>query len=269
MRKIISLLFLCLVMIFHCNGQSGIYDFGGRSAGMGNSSVTIADAFSVFNNIGALARVDKTTAFVGYRNLFGVNELNTLAAGFVKPLKPGTIGVSFYRFGGDLFNEQKASIGFSNKFGLVSLGANISYLQQSIETLGKSSAFVIEFGGLVDISKNLKVGAYVFNLNQASISTGTDEELPLTMKLGISYLPIDDLTINAEVLKQIDLEERVRIGVSYDLIKNFTIRTGIETNPVKGSFGLGFNPGRFLIDYAFSNHSVIGDIHDISIGITL
>lgn len=269
MRRIVSFLFLSIVMSCYCFAQNGIYDFGGRSAGLGNSSVTISDAYSVFNNIGALARVEKITAFVGYRNLFGINELNTLAAGFVKPFKQGTLGVSFFRFGGDLFNEQKASLGFSNKFGLVSLGVNISYLQQTIETIGKSSAFVIEFGGVADVSKHLKLGAYVFNLNQASVATGSDEELPLTMKVGVSYLPIDELSINAEVLKQIDTEEKVRIGVSYDLIKNFSIRTGIETNPVKGSFGLGFKPGRFLFDYAFSNHSIVGDIHDISIGITL
>jgi len=269
MRKIIWFLFISTFLSTVSLAQDGIYDFGGKSAGLANTSVTISDAYSVFNNIGALANVEKTTAFVGYRNLFGINELNTLAAGFVKPFKAGTLGVSFYRFGGELLSQQKASVGFSNKFGLVSLGANISYLQYSIETLGKSSAFVFEFGGLAEVTKQIKLGAYVFNLNQASLSNGSQQELPITMKVGVSYLPIEDLAINAEVLKQVDNEERIRVGLNYDVIKNFSIRTGIETNPVKGSFGLGFRPGRFLLDYAFSNHSVLGDIHDLSIGITL
>lgn len=269
MVRIFSLSVCILMSLTSLHAQNGIYDFGGRSAGMANSSVTIADAYSILNNVGALARVEKTTAFFGYRNLFGINELNSIAAGFVKPVKSGVLGVSFFRFGGDLFNEQKASVGFSNQFGLVSLGANISYLQVSIETIGKSSAFVFEFGGLAEITKQLRVGAYVFNLNQAAIATGSDQEVPLTMKLGLSYLPIDALMISSEVIKQIDQEEQLRIGLSYDLIKDISVRTGIETNPVKGSFGIGFTPGRFIIDYAFSNHSTIGDIHDISFGITL
>ncbi|MGB3465727.1 MAG: hypothetical protein WBA74_10670 [Cyclobacteriaceae bacterium] len=269
MRRIFSLIALLLTVGVSVKAQNGIYDFGGRSAGMANSSVTIADAYSLFNNIGALARVEETTAFVGYRNLFGINELSTIAAGFVKPIKSGVLGISFFRFGGDLFNEQKASIGYSNQFGLVSLGANISYLQVSIESIGKSSVFLFEFGGLAKITDKLRVGAYVFNLNQAAIASGSEQEIPLTMKVGVSYLPIEDLAINTEVIKQIDREEQIRIGLSYNLIKNFTVRTGIETNPVKGTFGLGFKPGRFLIDYAFSNHSIIGDIHDISFGITL
>ena len=249
--------------------QDGIYDFGGKSAGMANSSVTLVDAYSVFNNIGALAQVEKTTAFAGYRNLFGINELNTLAAGFVRPTKPGTFAVSFYRFGGELLNQQKASLGFSNKIGLVSLGVNLSYVQYSIESLGNTSAFVLEFGGLAELTKQLRVGAYVFNLNQATLNNAADQDLPVTMKVGISYLPTDEFTINAEVMKQVDAEERVRIGINYQLIKNVSVRTGIETNPVKGAFGVGFSPGRFLIDYAYGNQSVLGDIHDLTLGITL
>ncbi len=263
------ILITCLISSFTGLAQDGIYDFGGKSAALGNASVTISDAYSVFNNIGALATVEKTTAFAGYRNLFGINELNTLAAGFIKPFKVGVLGVSFYRFGGDLLNQQKASIGFSNKFGLVSLGANISYVQNSIDFLGKSSSIAIEFGGVATITKQLKFGAYVFNLNQARLSSGSEQNLPTSLKAGISYLPIEELAINAEIVKRVDAEERIKLGISYDLLKNFEVRTGIQTNPVTGSFGFGFTPSRFLIDYAYGNHSVLGDIHDITFGITL
>ncbi|MEL7147271.1 MAG: hypothetical protein AAFO69_12935 [Bacteroidota bacterium] len=266
---------VCMILLFPfftataAFGQDGVYDFGGKSAGMANSSVTLVDAYSVFNNIGALADVEKTTAFAGYRNLFGINELNTLAAGFIRPTKPGTFAVSFYRFGGDLLNQQKASLGFSNKIGLVSLGVNLSYVQYSIETLGRSSAFVMEFGGLAELTKQLKVGAYVFNLNQANLGNAAEQQLPVTMKVGLSYLPTDELTINVEVLKQLDAKERIRVGINYQLIEKVSIRTGIETSPVRGSFGLGFNPGRFLIDYAYGNQEVLGDIHDLTLAITL
>lgn len=269
MHKLNTILIVVLLCSFNSQAQSGFYDFGGQSAGMSNSSVTLIDPYSVFNNIGALAHVDKTTAFVGYRNLFGINELNTLAAGLVRPLKPGTLGVSFFRFGGDLLSEQKASVGFSNKIGLISLGANLSYVQYHIETLGKTSAFVIEFGGLAELTRELRLGAYVFNINQANLGNAAEQPLPVTMKVGLSYLPTDELTINAEVFQQVDAEERVRIGINYQLIEKVAIRTGIETNPVRGSFGVGFQPGRFLIDYAYGNQQVLGDIHDLTLGITL
>ena len=269
MRITYSFFLLIFISFYSVLGQTGVYDFGGKSAGMANSSVTLADAYSVFNNIGALARIEKATAFAGYRNLFGINELSTVAAGFALPTKPGTFGIGLYRFGGDLLSEQKASVGFSNKIGLISLGANLSYVQYHIESLGKTSALVIEFGGLAELTKELRVGAYVFNLNRASPGNAAIRQLPVTMKAGISYLPTDELTINTEILKQVDSKERFRIGFNYQLIRNVAVRSGIETNPVRGSFGIGFNPGKFLIDYAFSNQAILGDIHDVTLAITL
>ena len=135
--------------------------------------------------------------------------------------------------------------------------------------MGKSSALVFEFGGVAELSKQFRFGAYVFNLNQARLSEDGTENLPTSLKVGASYLPIPELMINAEVIKRIDSEERLRVGLGYDIIKNVSIRTGIETNPVRGSFGLGSTGGRFLVDYAYGNHSILGDIHDFSFGITL
>lgn len=262
-----SIILTCFVHISFA--QDGYFEFGARSAGMANSTVATSDVFSVFNNIGALHGVEDFTVFAGYRHRFGLTELNSIAAGVIKPFSFGTAGFSFYRFGGDLLNQQKASLGFSNKFGLVSLGANISYLQYKIESLGNSSSLVIEFGGTAEITNFLKFGAHVFNLNQAKLGNEDADEIPLVMKAGLSFTPNEELMINVETVKSLENEAQFRAGVEYLIIPKIAIRSGIETNPVKGSFGLGFIAKRFVVDYAYNNHSILNDIHDFTIALKL
>ncbi len=262
-------LLFALILAHQSWSQDGHFEFGGRSAAMANSSVANTDSYSIFNNIGSLQGIEDFTVFAGYRHRMGLSELNVLAAGIVKPFQFGTAGIGFYRFGGDLLNQQKISLGFSNKFGLVSLGANVSYFQYQIESLGTSRSLVIEFGGTAEITEILKFGAYAFNLNQARLSNAEKDNVPLVMKAGLSLTPTGELTINVETVKSVENEAQFRAGLEYYIIPKLAIRTGIETNPVKGSFGFGWVSSRFTVDYAYSNHSILNDLHDFSVALKL
>lgn len=245
--------------------QNGRYDLGARANGMGNASVTLADEWSMFNNIGGLARNENTLGFLTYQNRYGVPEFNTFGGGFVKPLLNGVAGIGVFRFGDDLYNEQKINVGFSNKFGLTSLGLNANYLQYNIEGSGTRGVLTLDFGGLVDITEYLVFGAQVTNINQAKLSPFTGEKVPTVMSAGLSYRPSKELILNAEVEKDLDFDAYFKMGLEYQLVDKVAIRTGLVTEPFESAFGIGFTPSAFDVDYAFKNNPDLGDIHELSI----
>ena len=257
------LLLLCHFMLL---AQNGRYEIGGRVNGMANTSTTLSDEWSIFNNIGALAEVEESVGFMTYQNNFGFTALNTFGAGFVNPILGGVIGFGVFKFGDNLLNEQKINLGFSNKFGLVSLGINVNYLQINIEGSGRKGIMMIDFGGKATISKQLIFGAFVTNINQGELSSFTGEKVPTIMRAGLSYRPIEGLMLNTDIEKELDLEARLKIGLEYKIIDKVKIRTGIKLKPFESSYGIGFDPGKLKINYALRNNPDAGDIHEISIG---
>lgn len=248
------------------SAQHGRYEFGTRANSMGGTSMTLSDEWSLFNNIGGLADVKQSIIFISYQNKYGIVAFNTFSAGFVKPIFGGVMGIGVFRFGDNLFNEQKVNIGFSNKFGIVSLGLNVNYLQINVKGLGTKGIIMIDFGGKATITKQLIFGAFASNLNQAELSSFTGEKIPTIMRIGLSYRPIDGLMLNTDVEKELNVEASLKIGLEYRIIKKISVRTGIKLKPFESNYGIGFGQKKIDINYAYRNIADIGDIHDVSLG---
>ena len=184
--------------------QNGRFDLGARATGMANASVTLGDSWSMFHNIGGLARVESSIAVFSYQNKYGIPEFATFGGAFVKPMLNGVAGVGVFRFGGDLYNEQKINVGFSNQFGFTSLGLNVNYLQYNIEGVGSKGMIILDFGGLATLTEQLVFGAQITNINQAELSSFSGEKVPSVMTAGMSYRPQKGLMLNAEIEKDLD-----------------------------------------------------------------
>lgn len=255
---------LTLAISGYSMGQTSSFNLGGRSAGMGGASLTFGDEYSLFNNIGGLGRVENHAAFAAYQNRYGVTEFQVIGAGAVYSSNFGNTGVGFYKFGDYLYSEQRIHLAFGNTFQMVSLGLGLDLLQYNVSTVGTKRALAIQFGGIAEISSALRFGAHILNLNQAKINDETGERAPTVMKAGISYRPSKELILNAEIEKDLDFDEVFKVGIEYEIVDNVFIRTGISTEPFLGAFGLGFHPKNLKFDYAFSNESRLGSIHEIS-----
>ena len=258
----------CLITLLVCfitQGQTGSFNLGGRSAGMAGASLTLGDGYSLFNNIGGLGRVENHAAFAAYQNRYGVSEFQVVGAGAVYTARIGNTGVGFYKFGDDLYSEQRLHLAFGNKIQMVSLGVGLDLLQYNVSTVGTNTSLAIQFGGIAEITPQLRFGAHISNLNQAKISSETGEKAPTVMKAGISFLPSEELILNAEVEKDLDFDEVFKAGIEYQIIERVYLRTGISTEPFLGAFGVGFHPKNLKFDYAFSNDSRLGSIHAISV----
>lgn len=259
------LLIICSVFSFSVLSQDGKFNFGARSAGIGGASLTLGDEYSLFNNVGGLGYVENHTAFAGFQNRFGVSALQTIGAGAIYTTDIGNAGIGFYKFGDDLFSQQRLHLAIGNKIQMVSLGLGVDLLQYNVSSVGSRQVIALQFGGIAEISSKFLFGAHIFNLNQAKLSKETNERVPTVMKGGFSYRPSKELMINLEVEKDLDFDEVIKAGIEYQLIENVFLRTGISTEPFASSFGIGFRPKNFQFDYAYSNDSNLGSIHDLSI----
>lgn len=238
---------------------------GARSQGMGNLKVMLPDSWSYFNNIGALNRIEETEISAGFDHRFGLSELSTvdLAVGWKNDF--GTIGLGISRFGGKLFNQQLLGLGFSNTLGIVSIGAKIDWLQTQIEGFGSGNALVFSLGGVAELGPKFFLGANFSNLGSSKISQNSEQHIPTSVQLGISYIPVESLRILAEVEKDVELDPVVKAGLEYQFKDWIYLRTGVSSNPARISFGLGMRKSQFGFDYAYGQNTALGRTHHLSL----
>lgn len=238
---------------------------GARAAALANTSVTIGDEWSLFNNPGATATTEDQAFGVSHERRFGVAGFNTYAATAVFSLNTyGTPGLGLYRFGDELFSIQKILLGYSHKIQNVSLGIRADYTQLSIQDFGSKGVFVLSFGGTARIIEGLFFGAHIYNITQAKLASYQDERIPVVMKAGLSYRPSEKLMVNVETEKNIEQPALLKAGLEYRIIENVFLRTGVALKPYIGTYGVGVTPGNFRFDYALSSHGNLGLIHQIS-----
>ncbi len=262
-----SLLFLLILVSLSVYGQDGKYTMGARQAGFGGASVAVSDQWSLFNNLAGLADLADRAAMVSYENRFGLKELQTIGAGYMQPLNDFVVGGGFYRFGGDLYSEQRVNVGVAHRLDQVSLGLSVNYLQFNISTVDTKGLMVLEFGGIAKVTEQVSIGLHISNLNQANLTE--DEKAPTVMRAGFLFQLSSDFILALETEKDLDFPEVYKAGLEYRIIEKVWVRTGLRTEPFVGSFGVGFKPKDFQFDYAFSSDSVMGAIHEVSVGLTL
>lgn len=243
---------------------------GARAVGMGSTSLTLTDHWSTFNNIGALAGVSKLSGGLYYENRFNTALFQSYCASLAAPIKKfGTAGLNVRSFGNSLYSENSLGLGFSQKFGIASLGVQADYLMISGKEMGTRSAVAINFGGMAELTPQLMFGGFIYNLNQAKMADYKDERIPTVMRAGLSYRPGKKIILNGEVEKDIDLKPITRFGIEYQVIEKVFFRTGFSTVPTIVNGGMGIRHKRFDFDYAISSHSKLGLSHHLSINFLL
>jgi hypothetical protein len=248
-----------------CAAQSTDLSMGARSEAMAQSNVTMADEWSLFNNVGGISGVSEGVVFFGYRRFFDIEGFDKVAAGLVHPLKVGALGVSVVKFGDDLFSEQQLSASYGNKLGFVRLGIRASYYQMRIEDFGTANAFMVDLGAIVELVPRLSFATYISNFTVSKLNDGDGTKLPVLMKAGLSYRPTDDIRFNLDIHKDVEYDAQLKAGLEYRIIEKFFVRMGVNSDPFRACFGGGMKFGRFQIDYAATSHRFLGLAHQASV----
>lgn len=264
-----SLLITYLVCISYTIwAQSAATPMGARAQGLAFASATLSDEWSAFNNIGGLSKVNHLTAACTYEARPGIAAFNTMAAAVALPIPFGVTGIGIFRFGDDLYNEQIVTTGFSNTFGLASLGIRLNYIQYHAEGFGNKGVLSLSFGGIATLSPVFSVGAYITNINQPALSED-QERLPTVLTVGVAFKPSDKLLLTAELEKDLEYTPLWKAGLEYAFYKKFWFRTGFNLQPNAAFIGLGFKPEKFRLDYAFMQTSEQGARHQATVAYRL
>ena len=244
---------------------------GARAVGLGGAATSLADAWSLTNNIGGLGWLTSPTVSIYADNRFGVSAFRTGGLAGAAPVRGGKLGVGGFdvlRFGDEIYSETRAGLGYAYRQGPFSLGIKADMWQLATEGLPSRRAAAISLGGLVRLRPKLWLGAYGYNINQAKLNKDTGERLATVLKGGLSYRPGERLLVNLEIHKNIDLRAAVVGGIEYQPHPVVAIRAGFNALTEAFNFGLGARTRGFQLDYALGTQSRLGLSHHVGLTYT-
>ncbi len=265
MRYLFScIIYLILICINHpLFSQSFLVNGGANSFSLSDANVCISDTYSPINNPAGIATLKYRSLSVSSKILYTDTDLKTHYFSTILPLKKFAISLSIINHGNSYLNQQKAGVAIANKIGFVKLGFQAGYYQLKAEGFGSAGQLVFDFGGIAELSEKLSFGAHIFNFTQSSLKNG--ETIPIIMKAGIKYAPISVFRIFLEVEKELYSEPLFKTGISYEMVSNLYIQTGITVNPSKNFFGLHYKGKKIGFGYALSYHQFLGMIHQATL----
>lgn len=263
-KSLFFCLIVCLLQSFEIYAQY-FTPIGARLNSMGNASVTVSDAFSIFSNPANLALMDKTSVAVYADHRYSLSGLNTLAFASNHTFRKASISVGATRFGDELLNHNRVEAAAAYKIRLVSLGLGLGYQQLMVSENGVARAMTLQFGGTVEISPKIKYAAHVYNMLRAKVDARSLLYYPVIMRTGFSYLPIKSAIISAEIEKDSRFEPNFKLGLEYQLKEWMYLRTGVNSNPFNAFGGIGFKQKDWKLDYGVSFHNRLGMVHYISL----
>ena len=240
--------------------QNGYLLPGARASALGTASVTLSDVWGVIHNQAGLGNVRQTSSGLYYENRFFVKELGLRSIVLALPIKAGTLGTSFTNFGYHGYTENKFNLAFAKAFSHnFSMGIAINSLSTRIpEEHIRFATIAGEIGIRAKPTKELTIGAHVYNPTRSKTGKNTTNYIPTILSLGLGYQVSSTLLLLAETEKDLQQNPVFKAGIEYQPVTHFFLRTGIHTNPLLTSFGFGFQVAHFHVDFSGNYHQTLG-----------
>ena len=262
-------LFFCFWLVFFSKSvaQSDLSTqaFGAKSYGLGTIKIFHQDAWSLSNNVGAMARIQTTEIGIALDQRYGIQELSTSAIALILKYPIGNLGFSISKQGGDSYQQQRLGIGLAASKGMMHVGAKAEWVQTYIEGFGTGNALLLSFGWLAELHSKFFFGAHLTNLNQATLSRESPLKIPTLLAVGTTYLPAKNLELHSEVEKEVQSPPIFKVGIQYQLERWIFLRTGLTSYPTALYFGIGMYTKKFGLDYALGQSSPLGNTHHLSL----
>ena len=267
MLKKFIILSLVLVVAQKGFSQLGFFPVQGATFnGLGRSGVSFEGVESIYNNQAGITKVKNFAADVSFERRFNLKELDIISISILKSQKNlGTFGLMFSQFGFSKYNEQKFGLAYARKlFHNVSLGGQLDYLSLNIENYSQQHFITFEVGTRILISKQIAIGAHIFNPIKQKINEYDD--LFSKFRVGLQYSPSSKVQLYADVDKTIYKSASVKLGLIYQVVSSVQLRIGSDITNQIYAFGAKFS---FLNSYhvagSISSHHELGATSSISL----
>ena len=240
------------------------FDFpvmSGAGAAMGGTSTALSDNSSALCNIAGLAELEESSISLSVRQNFMEEGMGYAAAGLALPTTAGSWGASFIHYGISEYHEQRISLMYALKTGEdLAIGAALYYLHSSTNDPYYEPLNRLTFSLAVRYrpTESLTLGFKAYNPTAVVSEQAEGVRTPALFTLGVACRLIEELTAIAEVEKNLYYKSSLRFGLEYSFLEDYALRTGVNTQPVIYSFGLGMKKRHFGFDIAMQIHQTLG-----------
>lgn len=233
---------------------------GARSSGLGNTSVTLVDAFAYHHNPGALGYMEKGGAAISYESRFMIRELQSQGFAAVQPLNTGVISIGGQFYGYKNYRTNRVGAGYSLLLNEnLSAGIQMNYLSLRLDDFyGVKHMATGEAGMLAKLGDDMTFGASVVNIGRARLSEFEDDRFSTILRIGAGYQITKELLFLLELEQEVTHKTRMRSGLEYTPNEKFYVRAGFQGAPIEFSFGTGFRFGPLQLDLASHYHQILG-----------
>ena len=259
-------------------------------------------SWSIYHNPAQLADLEGSEINSGYSNIFGFEFLPYYTLGFLY----NDWAINFEKLSTEMNGIELSSelvIGVSKGFLLfkdntssIQLGTRINFYDYSLGTssgiegdgslgisLGSGTTYGYDIGFQGALHDRYYIAYYLQNINSPTLGEGVGNQLPKSITIGLSYKPYNDLLTSVDI-NQLSghTDSEIRFGIEYYLTKNFILRTGLQSNPNRFSFGLSLvdlvillgdaetnKLINFDISYAFITHHIMPTTHQLALSYRL
>tara|TARA_Y100000817_G_scaffold293143_1_gene265878 strand:- start:567 stop:3305 length:2739 start_codon:yes stop_codon:yes gene_type:complete len=250
---------------------------GTRPMSMGGAFIAVADDGNTITwNPAGLPRLRRTEFTTSYADLY-VLGITQSYIGIVRPFGDKlALGIDWANVGhndgelGYVDNKLNFSFGYQ-PHKIISFGSTVKYIFKDMTldgtSYGKSSGIGYDAGILISPLKNLRFGLGLFDLGGTDVSYEdkiTETILGQAFKLGIAYMPIDGLTLAA------DIGDRYHLGTEYVLKNRIKFRAGVQKNRnepqslIMPSAGMSIKFKSIIIEYGYEAHPYLDPTHRFS-----
>lgn len=137
-------------------------------------------------------------------------------------------------------------------------GAMLKLFNKGFSGYSSGSGFDLDLGLLYDLRKNMRLGLAIQNILPTGISwgSGTNEDVPMLIKGGLSYIARKDILVNADM----DISPfALHTGVEWRLNPSFALRGGFDQvgEALNLCLGMGLNYKGAAFDYAYYKDSTL------------
>ena len=255
---------------------------GTRPLSMGGAFIAVADdANAITWNPAGLPGLRRTEFTTTYADLYAMGITQSYV-GLVRPFSDRiALGFDWSNVGFDdkelLYAENKLNFALGYQpHKMFSLGFTLKYLMRDMQldgtSYGKSSGIGYDAGILIQPLKNLKMGLGLYDLGgtQVAYKDKTSEViLGQAFKLGISYMPIDVLTLAA------DFGDRFHFGAEYIFANRISCRAGMQHDfsgsekILVPSAGVSLKFKSIVVEYGYESHPYLESTHRMTFALQL
>lgn len=242
-------------------GQQTLEIAGAEYGAFSNAGVSDQNVWqNLLNPAGIISTETKWQAAASYTNRFGLNELSSRNVVGSVPLKKGRLGLTIHSFGYSAYLQNQFSAAYAMELNpKLRAGIQLNYYSINVgEGFGRYTGLTANLGFQYDFNSKVSAGIVIKNPNRSQLDTEVQEYIQSIIQGGIRFKLADNLTVLTDLNKDIEFSPWLSLGIDYQPIESWFLRGGIATNNNSISFGFGYKPAKWSIDFASLYHQTLG-----------